>query len=220
VAKELLFLRNMSTINHEHRFFQEIAHNLKTNCNVDLELTQQHIDIWSYTRLATEFNFVGCEILMIDAEGYDASILRSVIQHCRQDQKAWPHLIMFETMGHCDALEGPGTEWSVIAELKQEGYLLVSYSCANTYLVWADAFRQKQVLQDWASEWKCLNCSQDGRNERVFPFVDHHGIWCGLRMENSRKTTITQADAESESTEPEAAAAPAEPQTQVQPTQP
>ena len=48
---------------------------------------------------------MGCEVLAVDAEGYDTKILRSLIAYCRKHPEQWPELIPFETMGHCDRHE-------------------------------------------------------------------------------------------------------------------
>merc|ERR1712048_1150337 len=93
------------------------------------------VDIWTWAKLATTFNFAGCELLVIDTEGYDTKILRSMIAHCREHTNDWPDVIQFETMGHCDRHEGLGSEKQIIRLLEDEGYTLVAMSDLNSHLV-------------------------------------------------------------------------------------
>ena len=62
-------------------------------------------NMWTYGKLAKELDFSGCELLVIDAEGDDTKILRSMISHCWETGKGWPDMIAFETQGHCDNKE-------------------------------------------------------------------------------------------------------------------
>ena len=75
-------------------------------------------NMWTWQRLLQRCNFSSCEVLLIDAEGYDAKILRSVVKHCRSHPGSWPDLIQFESMGHADSIEGKGAEWGAIELLK------------------------------------------------------------------------------------------------------
>mmetsp|Transcript_64665 Transcript_64665/g.169317 ORF Transcript_64665/g.169317 Transcript_64665/m.169317 type:complete len:203 (+) Transcript_64665:1656-2264(+) len=129
----------------------------------------------SYGRLARELNFAGCELLVIDAEGHDTRILRSVIAHCESTPSAWPQLIQFETMGHSDKLEGPNAEWSMITELEKRGYQLVSYSHHDSYLVRHGALGRPGPIRTWAASWVCNTCERKWR----FPYVCNSvGTYC------------------------------------------
>ena len=151
---ELQYLQNMSTVDKAHPLMADCCAQLAEKYGVMPRLVTHHVDIWSYGKLAWDLNFVGCEVLMIDAEGHDAQILRSVIQHCRRNPRAWPGLSQFETQGHCDTLEGHGTEWRVIHSLQEEGYLLVGYSYHDSLLAHREALRQDPRLRRWVMEYQ------------------------------------------------------------------
>jgi len=94
-----------------------------------------------------------------DRAGYDAQILRSIIDYCHHCPDAWPELIQFETMGHCDK-EGWSTEWHVIKQLQGEGYILVNYSGHNSHLVLGIALEREQRLKDGVNAWRCSTCKR------------------------------------------------------------
>ena len=126
--------------------------------------------MWTWQRLLQRCNFSSCEVLLIDAEGYDAKILRSVVKHCRSHPGSWPDLIQFETMGHADSIEGKGAEWGAIELLKKHGYVLLSFSDHDTHLAHEDKMAR---LDTWlASSWKCTNCART----KVFPYVTDDGV--------------------------------------------
>ena len=77
--------------------------------------------------LASLLHFTGVELLFIDTEGHDCQILQSVIDYCRRPgcSGAWPDVICFETMGHCDKVHGPSTEQSMLDTLRMHDYLVV-----------------------------------------------------------------------------------------------
>merc|ERR1712061_81789 len=93
--------------------------------NLKIDVQQRKAEVWTWSRLASTFNFVGCEVLLIDTEGNDTAILRSMMAHCRKNPKAWPDVIQFESMGLCDNLEGDGAEFEIMWALEREGYTIV-----------------------------------------------------------------------------------------------
>ena len=140
-----------------------------------MPVVKQHVDVWSYERLSADLNFCGCQVLMIDAEGWDVQILRSVIDYCQRNPFAWPDVIQFESMGHCDKLEGPGTERRTIRQLESAGYILLCYSHKDSYLVRRGAVQRRPCLKQWMRTWHCDRCK---RCER-FPYnATHHGVFC------------------------------------------
>ncbi len=113
--------------------------------------------------------------MLLDTEGFDAQILRALIEHCRRDSEAWPLVVQFETMGHCDKLEGWCSEWAVIGCLEAAGYVLLHYSCSNTHLVWRKALQTEDRLWEWCQGWRCQLCY----SRSVFPYVtDNTGTYC------------------------------------------
>ena len=78
-------------------------------------------------------------------------------------------------MGHCDKLEGHGTEWAIIWELEAHGYRLVNYSYQNTHLVLDSALRVETRLQWFVGSWKCRRC----RRRWALPYISvKEGIYC------------------------------------------
>ena len=65
-------------------------------------------------QLVEQLNFKGVELLLIDAEGYDTRILRSVAEYCETQEFngswEWPEVICCETLGHCNKTDGEGSE--------------------------------------------------------------------------------------------------------------
>ena len=177
----------MSTVGKARPLLADCCRQLSEKYGVMLAPICRHVDIWSYDKLAWNLNFVGCEVLMIDAEGHDAQILRSVIRHCKKTPRAWPRLIQFETQGHCDTLEGCGTEWGVIRSLQEEGYLFVAYSKYDTHLAHRKTLRQDPRLRRWVHSWCCNHC----RKYRRFPYVvgTNWEVFCRSCMTTGRAST-------------------------------
>ena len=163
----LQYLRNMSSVGEEHPYWAECCEQVRLLYKVVLSTIRRQVDIWSYETLASTLNFVGCDVLLIDAEGHDARILRSVIRHCKKCPAAWPGMIRFETQGHCDTREGRGTEWGIIRSLQKKGYLLVAYSKYDTYLVHRRRLGRDARLRRWILTWFCIHCGK----HRKFPYI-------------------------------------------------
>ena len=116
-----------------------------------------------------------------------------MVAHCEKHQKwhgnnVWPHVIQFETMNHCDKVEGAGTEMQIIRDLENHGYTTVHYSCHNTHVVRDDILRMNGRARKWASSFRCSQCS--GR--QLFPYTsDKEGVvyceGCMKRWYRSRR---------------------------------
>jgi hypothetical protein len=182
---DLMCLCNMSTVGYDHPELDWYnAYFVKTYGKAP-SFRQSPVDVWSYGRLARSLNFAGCEVLMIDAEGQDAQILRSVITHCSTHTCEWPGLIQFETMGHCDSLEGASVEWAVIHSLEAHGYLLVGYSYRDTHLASKEAMEGSERLREWVYGWVCDRC----RRRQQFPYVStKSGIYCKRCMDEPHRS--------------------------------
>ena len=154
---------------------------------VKLEMESHLVDIWSWGRLAYECNFKGCELLLVDTEGFDCQILRSVIAHCNKFPAEWPQVIQFETMGHCDKLEERGTEWKTIEALEVQGYTLLSYSNYNTVLVHTKSWKQEARLNAWLGGFSCEDC----KRQWAFPYVSNGNEvlckWCSDEREKLKQ---------------------------------
>ncbi len=172
LSRNLEFLLNMSCIGQEHPDFGAYSQWIHDAFGVDVKLASLQTDIWSYGRLAGELNFRGCELLIVDTEGHDAMVLRSMIKHCLAEQcssggDAWPDVIQFETMGHCDRVEGWGTEWAAIEALEGQGYILIHYSHCNTQLDLERRLETKAKLEKWVAKFTCGKCQV----RHLFPYI-------------------------------------------------
>jgi len=165
LAQELIFLRNMSSVGSLHPELSQRRKSIWLDYGVDASMEPLRTDIWSYSRLAEDCDFCGCELLMVDAEGYDAEILRSMIRHCREKESesrcAWPDVIVFESMGHCDRKEGSGAEAAIVRQLESCGYSTFSSSWLNTEMI-RTSLATDPRLRQWALEMQCDRCKQRG----------------------------------------------------------
>ena len=171
---QLEFLRNMSSLGQPHPQILENLAWFEKECGSELPFGVQLTDVWSYGTLAKTLNFVGCDVLMIDAEGHDTRILKSLIQHCEEDDRAWPQVIQFESMGHCDHFSNHPREAEVISLLEDAGYLLVASSKKDTYLV-SPARASVRRLRRWLKRWQCDDCEMRHR----YPYdISWRGTLC------------------------------------------
>ena len=148
VKRSLEYLVNMSSVGVAHPLLQTHLQWIVAQYDIHVAVEKRQSEVWTWWTLAEKCNFIGCEVLVIDTEGSDAAILRSMIEYCQRTPSAWPDLIQFETMGHCDEKEGWGTEWGVIEMLQKKGYMLVNTGRHNSHLVLGSALDTEQRLQD------------------------------------------------------------------------
>jgi hypothetical protein len=175
LSSDLQYLINMSCIGHAHPYARAHFAKIKKIYNIDVDVQPRKAEVWTYDRLARTFNFEGCEVLLIDTEGNDCAILRSMLHHCRRNPRAWPHVIQFESMGLCDNIEGEGAEHRMVRRLQNEGYQLVNWSYWNSHLVHRRALRVIPRLRHWVHSWYCTSCLV--RDDLPF-YSNHHGIFC------------------------------------------
>ena len=156
---------------------QQLCDRVSQDFSVNLTIEYRDVDVWTWEQLEIACNFSGCEVLVLDTEGFDAQILRSIISHCQNDPRSWPWIIKFESMGHCDQLEGFGAEWAVIRQLQAHGYKLVHYSWHDSHLILETMLRAKKKFRQWVRCWKCDQC----RVRCQFPYVSSRaGTFCRL----------------------------------------
>ena len=161
LTTDLEYIRNMSCLGREHPLLPKCREDIEFTYGINLEmLSTQEVQVWTWAKLAKTLNFTGCEVVIIDAEGYDTKILQSLLRYCREHQGAWPELIQFETMGHCDRLEFLGAEKEVLDDFKQEGYQVVGISDHNSHLVLSSALYKGARLQKWVDSWHCWLCQR------------------------------------------------------------
>ena len=135
------------------------------------------MELWDWGTLARACGFSTCELLVIDAEGSDMKILRSLMRHCQRDPNLWPRVVQFETMGHCDVKEGKGTEWKTIYDMIEAQYLLVTYGDHNTIMVHRNAYQRHRRISTWVARIECSVCHRCGQT----PFAaEEGGHRCGV----------------------------------------
>ena len=108
-----------------------------------------------------KYNTSGCEVLLVDAEGADCAIVRSVFQACKRKKMGWPSVIRFETRGVA-GMKGPCEEEEMIVQqLQEKGYLLVEAG-GDATLLYASAVQSSPALANWADKWFPLECYSCG----------------------------------------------------------
>ena len=178
----LSYLVNMSCVGQQHPDMQHYLDSIRDIHGEHFDVEQVSVGVWTWGKLVQELNFNGCEVLIVDTEGYDARVLRSMISHCLECERessadVWPMVIQFETQGHCDKLEGGAAEWDVILALEKVGYTLVHYSYYNTHLARTKELVQNCRVQYWAGSLVCDLCWR----REAYPYLTAHGdrkIYC------------------------------------------
>ena len=99
-----------------------------------------------------QHNAAGCEILVVDAEGVDCAIVRSMIDACSSGRSKWPAIVRYETRGLDRHLEE-----STLRRLQIEGYLVLDVS-GDVTAVHGPRFRASSALRQWADKHFWLAC--------------------------------------------------------------
>ena len=182
LANDLEYILNMSCVGkNPHPGIPQQRQHIFEKYGVVVDIEHRQADVWTWSTLSRTCNFHSCEILLVDTEGCDTQILRSLIWHCSYyadwgDNSVWPWIIQFETMGICDELEGTNSEWEIICELQRCGYNLVHYSHHNTYMIWQEALGKEKTLMNWMASWEGEECSTISRNCTSGSSKDNHAL--------------------------------------------
>lgn len=176
LRRYLQYLQNMSCVGEAHPDFFHQQRFLHRQYGVWVDLDRVQTDVWTWAKLRWQLNFGGCELLIVDAEGNDAAVLRSMLAHCKERQRCgvseWPNVIQFETMGNCDKLEGWSAEWDIIKTLEREGYVNVHFSNYNSHLAWGEALKSNKFVREWAESFCCAKC----HSYHKYPYVTNSGV--------------------------------------------
>eukprot|EP00928_Gymnodinium_smaydae_P014476 TRINITY_DN1530_c0_g1_i1.p1 TRINITY_DN1530_c0_g1~~TRINITY_DN1530_c0_g1_i1.p1 ORF type:complete len:604 (-),score=96.73 TRINITY_DN1530_c0_g1_i1:147-1958(-) len=164
----VLYLRNMSCVGQKHPEIDEHADRILESFGVRVETEAMEARVLSYGDLARRLRFRGCQVLLIDAEGYDVRILRSMLEHLQNRETgnsatidSWPDVIQFESLGHCDRVDGPGSEAAVIHALEDAGYQAACHG-KDTQLVRRAALAEGSPVKAWADTFRCRYCGCRG----------------------------------------------------------
>ena len=99
LVRELEYFRNMSCIGEILPGFAKKKEAAEIRYGAMIRVREQSAQQWDWARLVESCRFLTCEVLVIDTEGSDTKILRSLIRHCRRHPNSWPYVIQFETTG-------------------------------------------------------------------------------------------------------------------------
>lgn len=153
---QMSYLRNMSSVEakskHLHYFHQRLEQKFK----LTVPIQEDRVPLWTWTNLVDQVGFRGCELLLIDAEGFDVEILRSMAYHCQRRREELPWVIQFESNGLCNARAGYDCESYIVSEFEKLGYTLVGQG-RDTYLALQRA--NSPSLKRWLSSWSCSECN-------------------------------------------------------------
>jgi len=160
VDAELEFMENMSSIGSPHRDYKQCMDRI-IDC-IDLKESLQEerrVEVCTFEEVLRIHNASGCEVLVIDAEGSDCAIIRSMLACCKKKHASWPWVICFETQSLANFKEdNQNLEEKIITLLQEEEYLLI-YAGRDAVLVHHPTLRQLQDLAQWADDNYTLTCS-------------------------------------------------------------
>merc|ERR1719383_976223 len=91
----LAFLMNMSCVGTTHPELEAQRDWIQQRYNLKLNLEWRETEVWSWRELCREFDFLGCELLIVDTEGHDAKVLRSMMSHCQEAQTVHGRKVRF-----------------------------------------------------------------------------------------------------------------------------
>ena len=164
VDKNLAYLENMSAVGTPHPEFKSQAAWIQQQTGVnDNLLEEREVPCYTFGEVLKMHSANGCEVLIIDAEGADCAILRSMLACCQTQQSPWPRAVRFETWGWEDGKErlSESSEYKeeeeMIQILQQEDYLLVE-QYRDATLLHGPTVRTSKTLTAWADHHFTLTC--------------------------------------------------------------
>ena len=141
--REMAYLENMSHIGFSNEQFDSSIEYIRSLSNTKMSLKERRkVQLYTFDDVLNQSNASGCEILVIDAEGGDCAILRSMLAACQSHCFAWPRVIRFETRGHGDVKETDGVEAAMVKTLQEIGYVLLQGATPR----WPTALPFKVIL--------------------------------------------------------------------------
>ena len=158
VDMNMAFMENMSSVNWINPLFQECADLVRCSGNVTSTLLEERtVPCYTFEELLKMHRASGCEVLVIDAEGWDCAIIRSMIEACEEKKTRWPHLIHFEACGHANKKEYSNVEEDTIVSLQKIGYLLL-YARNDSTLARKQSMDELPRFATWVNEYFMLSC--------------------------------------------------------------
>ena len=167
---DLEYLQNMSCVGELLPGIRLKLAEISAEIGCSVHFEQRHTSVLTWSEFARLLNFNGCKLLLIDTEGHDCKVLRSLLEHGMHDGFNWPYVIQFESMGWCDEAEGPGTEDNIIQALREVGYVLLAHSGHSTILAFGSALKHCEMVSTWAiNTFYCEDCWA----QEFFPYFSY-----------------------------------------------
>ena len=163
------YLRNMSSVGGPHPWWTYFSAWIQQETGVTPQLSRLPVELLTWETMSKRYNFKGCRLLIIDAEGFDTRVLRGLIAYCKARKELhdwasyWPDVIQFETQGHCNEDAGAPSEDEALGLLQKEGYLLIHKSNLDSQLVFQPALSEREALQQWVDNIRCSECKYGGK---------------------------------------------------------
>ena len=162
VEREIMFLENMSSMDAPLPEFDFYVDYIRCLSGIGVSMLEQRaVHRHTFQDILKMHQAGGCQVLLVDAEGSDCAILRSMMHTCKRGEMPWPWVIHFETCGHCDTKEHDKVEEQTVMDLQKEGYLLV-YAGRDSTLLHEPALHAERGLPLWADEHFTLRCDACG----------------------------------------------------------
>ena len=163
VCNQLDFMRNMSRLDAPHPHYETCMEYINSVTQRDLReilLEKREVACYTFGDILRMTNTTGCELMLIDAEGADCEILRSMLKSCRSSRSSqWPRVILFESRGFGNSPGGPDEDQRIVLELMKHGYHLV-HSGGDTLLLHRQAMRKVPRFRRWADRHFTLTCEE------------------------------------------------------------
>jgi hypothetical protein len=159
VDNELAFMENMASIGSPHPDYVASMKRIASLTGSQEKMMEtRSIPMYTFGDVLFRHKASGCEVLVIDAEGDDCAILRSMMKCCRSGQTSWPWVIRFETHGIADLKENiEFLEELTITTLQAEQYVLVEAG-SDAVLIHQPALKHSARLATWATKHFTLKC--------------------------------------------------------------
>ena len=170
VNYQLDYMRNMSRLDKPHPHYNTCMEYINWVTKRDLRkilLEEREVACYTFGDILRMTNTTGCELMLIDAEGADCEILRSMVENCKSRRPPqWPRVILFESRGLGNTPGRPDEDERTVFQLMIHGYHLV-HSGGDTLLLHSQAMTDDPRFCRWADDHFTLTC--DGCHWKTWP---------------------------------------------------
>lgn len=117
------YAKSMSSIGKPH---PQLEHMLSSIDRLDF-LEQRRVQVFSWGDLCRRYGVTSVDVVQLDCEGMDCSVIRGLITHCKNYPDAFPRVIVFEA----NCLTDPGEVQETVEALLASGYRVRSQTWEN-----------------------------------------------------------------------------------------